>query len=367
MKNQLSFIGLDKVESMFTMFSNNMGHHSGKAGGGGRRRRSWDKSHEIGPFSFLMRVVLIRHTMKQKCRQSNRDLMSLPEKTERIIKIPFTADERTEYDKIENAARNAYTTLKARERSQLSRHYLQLHSYLLPLRTACSGGKLPDKDPFENDDEDAKKVHQMEPGDDIECSICLDTLEDARATQCKPVPHIFCRECIEGVIGVNDDSSGACPICRENVVAKKLCKAVLPKVEKEEGKAVIGVDCKAVFKSKFTRLLAELKKIKDNEPNAKSLVFSQFTSTVSTCTCTVCVYGSCCCLLTDYLFLTAFPFKSPFSTCSSNGSSRNYQRKDFSSGRFLAACRCLSERRRFASSRTTLLPQSSSSLCVRGL
>jgi len=281
LRNQLSFIGLDKVDAMFTMFSNSMGHHNGKAGGGGRKRArsSWDQRHEIGPFSFLLRAILIRHTMEQKCRQSNRDLMSLPEKTERVIRIPFTADERAEYDKLETAARNAYTTLKAREGTQLSRHYLKLHSFLLPLRTACSGGKLPEDDPFKTEVEETQRIHQMQPGDDIECSICLDTLEDPRATQCQPIPHIFCKECIEGIIGVNDESSGPCPICRVNVVSSKLFKAILPKVDKDEGGA-IGQDCKALFKSKFTRLLAELNRIRDNEPNAKSLVFSQFTSTL---------------------------------------------------------------------------------------
>lgn len=287
LKNQISFIGLDDhLTSIFSLLSSRMGHHNGGKVTGGRRRRHWGGTiHEVGPFNFLMRSLLIRHTMEQKCRETNRDLMSLPEKTERVIKIDFSADERAEYDKLEAAAKNAYTHLKNREgASQLSRHYLRLHSYLLPLRMACSGGPLPENDPFANDgddddDMDANKVHQMKPGDDIECSICLDALNEPVATQCKPHPHVFCKDCITGIIGINDDSSAACPLCRETVVAKKLCKAILPKV-KDEDEPAVGGDCKAVFKSKFKRLLSELKKIRDNEPNAKSLIFSQFKSTL---------------------------------------------------------------------------------------
>ena len=284
LKNQLSFIGLDDLNSMFSLLSSRMGHHNGGKPTGGRRRRWGGTAHEVGPFNFLMRSLLIRHTMEQKCRETNRDLMSLPEKTERVIKIDFSADERAEYDKLEAAAKNAYTRLKnSQGTSQLSRHYLRLHSYLLPLRMACSGGPLPEDDPFANDDDDddagSNPVHQMKPGDDIECSICLDALNEPMATQCKPHPHVFCKDCITGIIGINDDSSAACPLCRETVVAKKLCKAILPKI-KDEDEPAVGEDCKAVFKSKFKRLLSELKKIRDNEPNAKSLIFSQFKSTL---------------------------------------------------------------------------------------
>jgi len=285
LKNQLSFIGLEEhLTSMFWLLQNRMGHHNGGKVTGGRRRRHWSTTHEVGPFSFLMRALLIRHTMEQKCRETNRDLMSLPEKTERVIKIDFSADERAEYDKLEAAATNAYTRLKNREGTmQLSRHYLRLHSYLLPLRMACSGGPLPEDDPFANDDDgdnkDANKAYQMRPGDEVECSICLDALNDPLATQCKPHPHVFCKDCITGIIGINDDSSAPCPLCRETVVANKLCKAILPRV-KDENEPAVGGDCKAVFKSKFKRLLSELKKIRDNEPNAKSLIFSQFKSTL---------------------------------------------------------------------------------------
>ena len=293
LKNQVSFIGIDHVDAMFRLFAASMHYHNGSGGKGTRRRSVRDhevspfgsvKDHEVGPFSFLMRPILMRHTMEQRCRQSNHDLMALPNKVERVIKIRFSADESERYDKLQTTALASYSRLRARGRVNLSKHHLRLLSLLLPLRMACSGGALPDRSRKAAEDgiSSCKQGHyQMKASDDVECSICLDVMDNPLATSCKPVPHVFCKECIQGVIGVMDESNGPCPICRTDIKIKSLKKALLPKIVVDEGDSPVGDDSKEVFKSKLAKLLEELKRIRDTEPRAKSLVFSQFASTLS--------------------------------------------------------------------------------------
>ncbi len=176
----------------------------------------------------------------------------------------------------------------------------------MPLRLACSGAQL--------DEGDIKKKEKSIGGLDgldivgntnIECPICLDQVEDPHATTCKPIPHIFCKGCIEGCFA--GQQSTDCPSCRTKIKSKDLrivnllneaeCKGKVGDKDKDKGKDKLGdehelnSDLKPMkkkkiiiedlmFKSKFERLVAELKRIRDEEPQSKSLVFSQFFSTL---------------------------------------------------------------------------------------
>ena len=76
------------------------------------------------------------------------------------------------------------------------------------------------------------------------------------------------------------DSTGPCPVCRENVKVSQLRKALFPQVRVKDDSLKKDSTKKAMFQSKFMLLLKELEKIRSNEPESKSLVFSQFTSTI---------------------------------------------------------------------------------------
>lgn len=192
-----------------------------------------------------------------------------------------------------------YTKLKAR--GNVNRHYLKLTSALLPLRIACSGGKLDEGQinrkvtPKENL---TGNEYQHDFEENEECSICLDSIEEARATICSPVPHIFCKECINGVF--SGAQSVPCPCCRTTIRAADM-RDVIPKIHNEEEKDEKKKkkddetvdekkpkkkkdqalkDSDILFRSKFERLLKELQRVRDEEPGSKSLVFSQFTSTL---------------------------------------------------------------------------------------
>jgi len=105
------------------------------------------------------------------------------------------------------------------------------------------------------------------------------------------VPHVFCKECIQGVF--NGEATIPCPCCRAPIKQSELREVMIPKeinedvkpmgakvAKKKSPKRTALSDSDILFRSKFERLLRELKLIRDKEPESKSLVFSQFTSTL---------------------------------------------------------------------------------------
>jgi SNF2 family DNA or RNA helicase len=135
--------------------------------------------------------------------------------TERIVLVPFSDEDKASYDVLESEALSFYKDFKATHRTELSKHYLKLITKLLPLRTACAGGRIPLLDADGNED------HHDENGDDAE-----DEEEAPRKRK---------------------------------------------KVQKYTEYA---------YTSKLKKLVSELEHIRDSDPTSKSLVFSQFTSTL---------------------------------------------------------------------------------------
>ena len=118
--------------------------------------------------------------------------------------MPFLKKDREEYLLLENDAKNFYSNFKTRHGHELQKYYLKLQSKLLPLRVACSGGKVP-------------------------------------------------------VRGVSKQGN-----------------------EENEGPDTTPDDVfsKFAFTSKFNVLIKELEKIRDDDATSKTLVFSQFSSTL---------------------------------------------------------------------------------------
>lgn len=264
--------------------------------------------------------------------------MSLPPKEEKAIIIEFSEEERKEYEKLEVSALQYYIGIKRTSgRGKISKHYLKLNSGLNLLRIACSGGDVKEQKVQQVKNMKPDNAYHLPVDHDLECVICLSVHVNPMATQCKPIPHVFCQECIETVLSGRQQVS--CPSCRQTVKKKSLRPALLPselsddvdesenesegiEEEKLEGKKesleanldsgepemknkdqtnpnpapdelAQNKDEKGKskkkkdrvlsdipFKSKFNHLLKELEKIRDNEPGSKSLVFSQFSSTL---------------------------------------------------------------------------------------
>lgn len=137
-----------------------------------------------------------------------------------MVKVKFTKKEKTEYEALEKAALDFYSNFKKTHCGALSQHYLLLKSKLDPLRIACAGGALPL--------EEEKKNAGDEADDGVEV-----TARDA-----------------------------------DEEAAKK----------KKEKKKIKFSDFR--FNSKFAKLIEELKNARDHDPTSKSLVFSQFASSL---------------------------------------------------------------------------------------
>ena len=299
LKSQLSFIGISHMDRMFSVFTNSMAAVFKTSGGTTRRRKHWDENFNsaIGPFLFFMRNTMIRHAITQTGRDSNVCIMTLPPKEEIVIEVEFTEGERKEYNKVQEEAIKLYELVK--RGGNVTRQYLRLTSALLPLRLACSGGQL-EEGQINRKQIPAKDLKgnelQLDLEEGTECAICLHPLEDPYATKCAPIPHIFCKECIQGFF--SDAKTKPCPCCRSVTKASEMRDVIpVPEESPKQGtdeknkddippkktKTNKKKDLKASdihFSSKFERLKKELTRIRDEGSNQKTLVFSQFTSTL---------------------------------------------------------------------------------------
>lgn len=125
--------------------------------------------------------------------------------------------EKEEFDIIEKKAKQFYLSFRAQHASTMSKYFLKVSQKLTPLRVACSGGKYPLEDEDKINDHDT----DMEDNDSDD--------EDQKKKKKKPAVKIY---------------------------------------------------SEFAFKSKFRFLLQELESIRDNDVSSKSLVFSQFNSTL---------------------------------------------------------------------------------------
>jgi SNF2 family DNA or RNA helicase len=199
LKNQLKFIGIESIESMFNKICPNP-----------RSRRRYEGNHSSpSKLLFFLRNVMMRHAQKQFYRGTKTTLMSLPAKTERSIEISLSPAERKEYNSLDSAAKTFYTEFKSSHLHELSSHYLKLSQKLTPMRVACSGGRTPLGDGHTDKDEDID----------------------------------------EGIPAARKKSE---------VQYSDFC-----------------------FTAKFNVLIRELKRARDNDPTSKSLVFSQYNSTLN--------------------------------------------------------------------------------------
>jgi len=122
----------------------------------------------FGLFNFFVRNLLIRHSQAQKYTGTNTTLMSLPPKTERVITVKFSTQEKKEYATLEESARTYYENFVSSGKD-IGRNYLRLTRKIEPMRVACAGGRIPLEDTGAEDaDDDAsnsdmpKKVKKVQ-------------------------------------------------------------------------------------------------------------------------------------------------------------------------------------------------------------
>jgi len=169
---------------------------------------------------YFLRPIIMRHSQDQKYRRTLTTLMSLPPKTERHKVVKFTAKEKEEFEKIEKATQDWYIRFRSANEKSMSKHFLKIASKLTAMRIACAGGKYPIHSYEYNAEDEIKNDAKIEDND-------MDIDDNGKKKTSQPLQSKF------------------------------------------------------VFKSKFKSLLKQLIKIRDRHPESKSLVFSQFTSTLN--------------------------------------------------------------------------------------
>jgi SNF2 family DNA or RNA helicase len=218
MKNLLKFIGIEESDKMFSNIGSAQIARERRHSNARGRRHSNDDSRHAELLMFLLRPILLRHSQEQKYRGTPNTLMSLPPMTKRTIEVTFSSVEKKEFGELEKAAQDFYLHFRGKHVHDMSKHFLKVNAKLQPMRIASAGGKYP-------------LVDTSAPIEDADDDMSDDENE-------------------EDV---------------ENASKKK--------------KKVVQYS-KFVFESKAKALIAELARIRDNEPDSKSLIFSQFTSTL---------------------------------------------------------------------------------------
>ena len=141
LQEQMKFIGFDHVESYFRQCESKWVLPNMQTSTTCSKIRRCDRTNlfsdaPIGNFLFLFREMLMRHTMKMTNRGSNTDIMSLPPKSERVVEVNFSSDERAEYKSLEAVAVRKYISLR---NSYEFGNYLAILQLLTPVRLACAG------------------------------------------------------------------------------------------------------------------------------------------------------------------------------------------------------------------------------------
>eukprot|EP00928_Gymnodinium_smaydae_P035543 TRINITY_DN2499_c0_g6_i1.p1 TRINITY_DN2499_c0_g6~~TRINITY_DN2499_c0_g6_i1.p1 ORF type:complete len:1287 (+),score=184.89 TRINITY_DN2499_c0_g6_i1:61-3861(+) len=110
-------------------------------------------------------------------------------------------------------------------------------------------------------------IANLDEGNQHECSICMCDCppEDVSVTSCG---HIFCTECITGVLVAG---SSECPACRKPLARHD----VDPIAKLQESSLAQDVDCSR-YGTKIAKIIAELRKIHREDSAARILVFVQW-------------------------------------------------------------------------------------------
>lgn len=114
-----------------------------------------------------------------------------------------------------------------------------------------------------------KLLAVLQDGEDFDCPICISPPKDIIITRCA---HIFCRACILQTL---QRMKPSCPLCRGSLTQSDLYN---PPPPPDTSNTDDGGDTKSLTKSsKVSALLSLLLASRQENPNTKSVVFSQFT------------------------------------------------------------------------------------------
>ncbi|KAJ8908948.1 hypothetical protein NDN08_005648 [Rhodosorus marinus] len=279
-------------------------------------REVMSKHNSGSPEEIQNARVIIRHVLaplmlrrtKHDRTPDGRRLLELPERITEICSIVQEPAERDFYNALYSRSRTSFDTYVAQ--GKVLSNMVSVLTLLLRLRQCCDHPFLflsaPSSDVdmmknlsrfakrFVDSSASARGVGGVEDGrpnqvdgsqpsaykenmvkefkdgkrmENEECPICLDMMEDAVIATCG---HGACRDCLSHCFGSSD--TAFCPVCRAPIQQQQVLTA--PRSSR------FSIDIKEKWQpsSKVSRLLADLKSIRENSSGDKAVVFSQWTS-----------------------------------------------------------------------------------------
>ncbi|KAF3561810.1 hypothetical protein DY000_02019743, partial [Brassica cretica] len=224
----------------------------------------------------LLRLQVLMATISLR-RTKEKSSIGLPPKTVGTCYVELSAEERQLYDHMEGEAKGVVQNLI--NSGSLMRNYSTVLSIILRLRQLCDDISLcpPElrsltaltsiEDVTDRPELLQKLVAILQDGEDFDCPICISPPRDIIITRCA---HIFCRSCILQTL---QRTKPSCPLCRGSLTQSDLFNAPPPPEAQDND----GGDTKPSTKSsKVTALLSLLMASRQENPNTKSVVFSQF-------------------------------------------------------------------------------------------
>eukprot|EP01119_Soliformovum_irregulare_P011493 TRINITY_DN2886_c0_g1_i1.p1 TRINITY_DN2886_c0_g1~~TRINITY_DN2886_c0_g1_i1.p1 ORF type:complete len:912 (+),score=346.42 TRINITY_DN2886_c0_g1_i1:24-2759(+) len=209
----------------------------------------------------LLHRVMLRRTKEEKKAD-----MCLPPRTIRIRYVELDEEENDFYEALYTQSKTKFEGF-VDEGTVLS-NYAHVFDLLLRLRQAVVHPYLV--------------LHAKEEIPDAEktewCQICQEPAEDVTISKCK---HVFCRFCIKNHMDTSPAGT-LCPVCRKALTvnfdpensSKGTSSAVKMKTVKNIMQRVDPSNWRS--SSKIEAMMEELTKIREANPGAKVLIFSQF-------------------------------------------------------------------------------------------
>ncbi|XP_050758164.1 helicase-like transcription factor [Gymnogyps californianus] len=237
----------------------------------------------LGRLQSLIRSITLRRTKTSKVK--GKPILELPERKVLIQPVTLTEEERQIYQSVKKEGRDAISRFFS-EGTVLA-HYADILGVLLRLRQLCCHPHLctnTSSSSFSADSKTPEELHEtlvnkmklvLSSGSDEECAVCLESLTLPVITRCA---HVYCKPCIFEVIR-REQPNAKCPLCRSELRVEHLVECPLEEeTDSSNGKKS---DQKWIPSSKINALMHALIELRRDNPTAKCLVVSQFTTFLS--------------------------------------------------------------------------------------
>ncbi|NWW53215.1 HLTF factor, partial [Pedionomus torquatus] len=237
----------------------------------------------LGRLQSLIRSITLRRTKTSKVK--GKPVLELPERKVLIQHVVLTEEERQIYQSVKKEGKAAISRFFS-EGTVLA-HYADVLGVLLRLRQLCCHPRLcinSSSSSFSADNKTPEELREtlvnkmklvLSSGSDEECAVCLESLTHPVITRCA---HVFCKPCIFEVIK-SEQPNAKCPLCRNELRVEQLVECPLEEeIDPSNGKKS---DQEWISSSKINALMHALIELRRDNPTAKCLVVSQFTTFLS--------------------------------------------------------------------------------------